>query len=144
MKNIYYIYWVDSIIRSKKNNPNDNHWIRSLLILNSAIFAFNLSIILLWLKYFNVDGIYSFIHIDVFPGSFLNGCLSYFIQYIAPFYLLNYYLIFYRNRYKRLLEKYNAPKYNYAGIYSLVVLALLLISVIFYGLLNIDKIYFKL
>ena len=104
MKNLFYLYWVDAIIGSKKNNPNNTNWKYTLFIITTTCNAMNLWVILLWLKYFNIFSFEIKFGINIFPGTILNSATESIIRFALPFIILNYFLVFYKDRYKKLNE----------------------------------------
>jgi len=131
MKNIYYVIWVDSILRFKKNNPKDKDWKFKILLMNSLLNAFTFWMITIWLKFFKIYNI-PLINFTLFPGNLLNNFCSFLIEFALPFGLLNYFLIFNNDRYKKILEKYAVPKGKYALIHSYIVLLSSFISAVIY------------
>jgi hypothetical protein len=133
MKNIYYIIWVDSILRFKKSLPKDKDWKVKIFLINTWVNALNFWIIIIWLKFFRVYDI-PLISLSIFPGTLLNDFFSFAIEFALPFGVLNYFLIFYRDRYKKILEKYSAPKRKYAYIYSVSIALFALFSAFIYSI----------
>ena len=134
MKNYYYLYWVDAIVGIKTNNPKRKDWKFSLFTYTTICNALNLWVILLWLKYFNV---LSFeIQINLLPGTILNSAGGFIVYFATPFILLNYFLIFYRDRYKKLIEKYPSRNGKFAIRYVFVSVLLGFVSMILYGVLR--------
>lgn len=127
--------WIDSILSFKRHHPAKSNWKFTLFFYNTWINALNLWIILLWLKYFKILVLPSF-NINIFPGELLNNFIAFTIQFAAPFAILNYFLIFHKERYKSLVEKYKNYNGKYALIYSIVIALLAFISAILYGLLK--------
>jgi hypothetical protein len=64
----------------------------------------------------------------------LDGFLSFAIRFALPFVVLNYVLVFNKNRYEKILTKYPQTKYRYFLIYSITVLVVNLASVFWIGL----------
>ncbi len=58
------------------------------------------------------------------------------IEFALPFGLLNYFLIFYNNRYEKITRKYKNVKTRYAPIYSFTVAILAFVTAILYGILT--------
>lgn len=133
MKNIYYIIWVDSILRFKKSKPKDKDWKVKIFLINTWVNALSFWIVTIWLKFFRVYDI-PLIHLNVFPGTLLNDFFSFAIEFALPFGVLNYLLFFYRDRYKIILEKYPAPKRKYAYVYSLSIILFALFSAFIYSI----------
>ncbi|MFC0878905.1 hypothetical protein ACE01N_20090 [Saccharicrinis sp. FJH2] len=135
MRNFYYIYWADAIQRIRKHHPKKKDWKISLYVFNSWIHALNLFIIFLWLKYFHVLNI-ALPDINIFPGDMIDGFLSFAIVFATPFFIINYFLIFYKDRYKKIVDKYHIKKGNYAMPYSMVIALGAFISAITYSILT--------
>lgn len=134
MRNIYYLFWVDSIVSFRKFNPN-KRWKLPVFILNTWLNALNFWILILWLDFFDLFKVPDF-NIDLFPGHILNSFLEFAILFASPFVILNYFLIFYNRRYEMLIEKYNTMKTRYALTYGMVITFLALFSAFFYDWLN--------
>ena len=134
MKNIYYLYWVDAIVGYRKNNPNSFDWKFSIFTISTVCNALNLFVVLLWLKFFNI---FSFkFEINIFPGTMLNSATKFIIQFALPFIILNYFLVFYKDRYKKLIEKYPNRNGKFAMMYIIYSALIGFISVILYGILS--------
>lgn len=135
LRNIYYIFWVDIILRYLKRNPERTDLKSRVLLVYSTIQAINLITILWWLKYFNVIKL-TMLELYIFPIESLNNATSFFIQFVFPFFVLNYFLIFHNNRYKVLIEKYPVYRKKYVIIYSVSVLWISFSSAIIIGILK--------
>ena len=133
MKNIYYMIWADAILSFKKHHPN-KEWKFKLFIQVTWIHALNFWVIFIWLKFFNILHI-PLISIDVFPGELLNDFFAFTIEFALPFGILNYFLIFYNNRYEKIIQKCKDVKFKYALIYSFTIVILAFVSAILYGTL---------
>lgn len=135
MKNPYYVWWIDSIVRFRKHNPKRQDWKSHLFIFNTWANAMNLMIIFLWLKYFNILNIPQ-ITLNILPGTIIDKALSVIVEYATPFALLNYFLIFHKNRYEKFIEKHKDTKHNYAVIYGITITILFFITLCLYGYLT--------
>lgn len=135
MKNIYYLVWADSILSFKKYHPEKTNWKIAIFVLNTWINALNLWIIFIWMKFFNILN-FSLFSVDLFPGAMLNKFVAFSVIFALPLGILNYFLIFYKDRYRRLIEKYSAPPRKCAFIYSTIVTLAAFITAILYGALN--------
>ena len=135
MNNIYYMIWSDAILSFKKYHPDRKDWKFTLFLFITWIHALNWWIVLLWLKFLKIFNI-PLISIDVFPGELLNDFFAFTIEFALPFGILNYYLIFYNNRYEKITQKYRDIKTRYAPIYSFTILILAFISAVLYSALN--------
>lgn len=135
MNNFYYMVWSDAILSFRKHNPKRRDWKSTLFIFITWMHALNFWIILLWMKYFNILSI-PLIKIDVFPGKLLDEFFAFTIEFALPFGILNYFLIFYNNRYEKITQKYKDIKFRYAPIYSFTIAILAFASAILYGALS--------
>jgi len=133
MRNWYYIIWSDAIRSIRKNHPKDKNWKANIFIYITFIHSANFWFVLVWLQHFNVITIPK-ISIDFFGIHFLDGFLSFAIRFALPFVVLNYVLVFNKNRYEKILTKYPQTKYRYFLIYSITVLVVNLASVFWIGL----------
>jgi hypothetical protein len=134
MKNLYYSFWVNVIVDGRKNQPERTDWKISLFMLITAANSFNLYVIMLWLKYFNIFS-YS-VHLDFMPNTMINGALEYIVEYASPFILLNYFLIFHKDRYKKLIEKYPPNGSKFPLVYFLSSVFSMFFSVIIYVMIS--------
>ncbi len=135
MKNYYYLIWADAILSFKKFNPKRKDWISTLLFFNSFIQSINLWIILIWLKYFNIFEI-TLIDFHVSPISVFNDSFTYFVIFVFPILTINYFLIFFNSRYKKITEKYNQNKIRYALYYSMSILAIAIVTIFLLPILS--------
>ncbi len=135
MKNPYYLIWSNTILNFKKYNPKSKNWKIVTISYITWMQALNLWVITLWLKYFDVFTL-PFIDIDIFPGDDLDGFLSFAATFALPFIPINYLLIFFRDRYKKFVEKYDQLQPNYAVIYMSASVLLALFTAFVYGALT--------
>ena len=134
MRNPYYLIWVDFITSAKKYHSQRTDWKFHIFVLLTTCNALNLFTIYTWLKYFKV--VTYLVSVEIFPGNILNSSSSFIVQFASPFILLNYFLIFYKKRYKQLINKYQGIKGKPGLIYSLGSVIVGFISTILYGLLS--------
>lgn len=125
---IYYSIWVDAIQSFKKNNPTLD-WKFRLFFVITFVNSLNLASVAFLLKFFNVD-ILKPLEIDFLQGTKTNDFIEYCIQFCTPFAIINYFLIFYNQRYNSLIQRYPQKKNNIALKYLLGSLAVFLIFVI--------------
>lgn len=131
MRNIYYSIWVDAIVNIEKNPKHKKDWKFFSMVYMTLLNALNLGVILMLLAYiFNLKVIW--VRFTILPGSMLNSFASFVIQFALPFVLLNYVLIFYKNRYKELIQKYSDKKGKLFAAYLLSSIGLFIASVITY------------
>lgn len=103
---LYYKIWVDAIVKLRSRPQNAGIWKYFAMAFMSMAMAINFIFIMAILQrnVFNAD-FYS-LDVNIFPGTILNSFTSFFILFLLPMLLLNYFLIFYKNRYEQLIEKY--------------------------------------
>jgi hypothetical protein len=133
MKNWYYFIWADAIRSVRKHHPRDKDWKGKIFILITFIHSANFWFILVWLQYFHLISIPE-LTIDFFGNNYLDGFFSFAVTFASPFVVLNYVLVFNKNRYESILQKYPETKYRWSAIYSFTVLAINLATVFFIGL----------
>lgn len=135
MKNIYYLIWADAILSYNKLHPNDHVWKLKLWFFISWINAINFWTLLIWLKYTEILILPKF-RIDLFPGDLLDNFLVFTLEFALPFFILNYFFIFHKNRYEKIILKYKYIKGKYILIYSTLIPLLAFLSAIIYGILT--------
>jgi hypothetical protein len=110
MLKIYYKIWVDLIYKVRTNPEQESMWKFYTIIFMSIAMAMNIFILRILVE--QIVGIKLFdITITIFHYDKINLFFNFFILYLLLPLLLNYFLIFYRNRYKTLIDMYN----NYNG-----------------------------
>ena len=135
MNNYYYMIWADAILQFRKHNPTQVNWQLMLFTFITWIQGLNAWIIFLWLKYFDILAI-PLIDINIFPGTILDDFFTYSLEFALPFGVLNYFLIFYKEKHIKITEKYSNLKYRYALNYSFIVISGAFISAILYSVLT--------
>lgn len=116
---LYYIIWVDTIVKFKSIPINKDDWKYKSLMLVSVAMGMQFFLILMLFEIFVVRIDFYNLNLDIFPGDRLDGMLNGTILFFIPFFILNYFLIFWRNRYKKLIEKYEYKNGKYSMIYLL-------------------------
>ncbi|MXV37286.1 hypothetical protein GO491_01150 [Flavobacteriaceae bacterium Ap0902] len=106
MMKFYYKVWVDMIITLKNNPKNDGFW---------KLPSFAMMYIAMWLDYMVLKFIlenyilgvkfYDF-QINYFSIEYLNKLVNLIFTFDFLLIILNYYLIFYKKRYLKLIDKY--------------------------------------
>lgn len=107
----YYLLWSDAIERIQRFNPNMKGWKWSVFVTMTMIHSLVIWNIVIWLKYFGyVSPIFD--GIDFFPGRILNGFLSYVLEFMSIIGIINYFLVFYKDKYKKIVNSYNPKDSN--------------------------------
>lgn len=129
MKNLYYQLWVDAIKNSKGFKNKEPNWKSNVFFLLTVASALNFFVVLLWLEYFNVDTHKYFLTFK--SNNILSSAIGGFLNFGLPFAIINYYAIFYQNRYLKLIEKYpSSYKGKIALAYGLGSIFLVVITVL--------------
>ena len=119
MRNIYYLIWVDAILSFKKHNPKNRNWKWTVFFINTWMNALNFWVVFIIIKYCTAFSLPLFAF-NLFPGNLLDDFFNFTMTFAFPFVVLNYFLIFYNDRYEKLVEKYGKQNNKYALIYSMV------------------------
>ena len=104
--NFYFIIWVDAITRLRSLPKNFGMWKFYSMAFMSMAMALNLVLILFIISTLGITEKIFIIPIDIFPGTKIDAFVSFFLSYLLPFLLINYYFIFYKEKYKSMLKKY--------------------------------------
>ncbi|WP_143470875.1 hypothetical protein [Labilibaculum manganireducens] len=131
MKNIYYLIWVDGIVNSKDYKKKDPTWKFTLFLILTICNAINMYTIYLWIKF---TGMFSYlISVAFFSNPIVNSVTGFVLQFASPFVVLNYFLIFHKERYKSLIEKYQHRNGKLAMIYLVISVLIWFGSIITYS-----------
>ena len=126
MINIYYKLWVDAIVNDKEYKNNENGWKSSVFWLISTANVLNVIFVYMWLNYFQILNLQSIFNASTNLVSI--SLVEIFIIYYLPIVVINYFLIFRKERYKKLIIKYSHYNGKLALYYGLASLALIVIS----------------
>jgi hypothetical protein len=123
--------WADALHQTKAKNPNINNdsLIWDNLLFLSGVTLFNLLTIVIWVNNY-LGSSYKFELGWVMPGSLIDRIISYGLQLYLPSIIINYLVIFFRNKYLRIMEKYPPKDGKYALAYVFISIGLLIISAI--------------
>lgn len=134
MKNIYYLIWVDSIVGFRKHNPTRDDWKFTVFVTNTMCNALNVFTIDVLLNLCGVK--ISPVKIDIIPIPMLNSFLGFVINYAWIFIILNYFLIFRKDRYEELIKKYPNKNWKLGMKYVICSALVGYIFMILYGILG--------
>lgn len=104
---MYYQMWSDGIYslqKKKEKNPTMLPWQVGSLTAVSFSQCLNVITLFFWLTSAGLK-MSIFIYVNVSSIGFINKFLSFLIL-LLPFYIINYFMIFHKNKYKRIIEKY--------------------------------------
>ncbi|WP_345165804.1 hypothetical protein [Nibribacter koreensis] len=123
MRNFYYQIWIDGIVKMRSRPQNAGVWKYYMMAFTGMAMALNLLVFVSILRDQLQTDFYDLsIHTPL--GEKVNGFLEFFIPYLLPCILLNYGLIFYKDRYKRLLGNYKTYDGKLWAIYFIASLSL--------------------
>jgi hypothetical protein len=116
---LFYLIWVDAILRAKSQPANKNDWQVMTFIYMSVIMAVDLLFIVTILEQFVLG--YSFYELKI-PGIHpeIGDPFSFAILFAGPPSVLNYVLIFRNRRYEKLIKKYEYHNGKLAVTYMLI------------------------
>src|SRR4051812_21502277 len=101
--NLYYMIWVDCILKAQSIPSNQNNWKQYTMIFVSMAMALNIGMVLSILQLHIIGYVFYDIKFHIFPLEKLNNALSFFVLYLMIPILLNYFFIFKNNKYEKLL-----------------------------------------
>jgi hypothetical protein len=124
---LYYMIWVDFILRAKSQPSNKNNWqimtMMFMSIIMAADFLFLMTILEAYILHYQF---YKF-QIPILPQN-ISEPLTFAILYGGPPLLVNYLLIFRKHRYEKLIKKYEYHDGKLAVTYMLLGLFIPLIT----------------
>lgn len=118
----------------KKNPEHKNDWRYYSMFLMTTLISLNLLTLVMLLGIFKVKVF--FFATEVLPGTILDSFVSGLIQFVLPSFILNYILVFHREKYKKVLVKYNDRKGRIFLPYLFISVGAFIILVLFYWLLH--------
>lgn len=130
MKGLYFKIWADLIIGIQKNPERKNDWRYFSMFLMTTLISLNLFTLVMLLSIFKVKVF--FITIEVLPGTILDSFFSGLIQFVLPSFILNYFLVFYREKFKKFVFKYKDRQGKIFLPYLFISVGAFIIPVLFY------------
>jgi hypothetical protein len=128
MINIYCKLWVDAIVNSKGYKDNEDGWKSNLFWLITTANVLNVMFVYMWLNFFQIFKLKYLFNSSTNLVS--SSLVEIFIMYYLPIVVINYFLIFRKDRYKKLIIKYSHYNGKLALYYGLGSLAIIVISVV--------------
>ncbi|MGV9002959.1 MAG: hypothetical protein ACOH1G_02820 [Flavobacterium sp.] len=128
MREVYYLIWSDAILTAQHKNKFSEQW--KILIYMFAVFqGLNFASIIILIKYlFNIQSKINFT-LNILPGTILDNTIPGLITFIVPFVLINYFLIVYKDRYKKIIPNYKSHKGKFAISYIIISTAIFFIPI---------------
>lgn len=107
MHKFYYMLWSDIILTAKKNGNFTDKW-KDFNYILPVFQGMNVATLFILFKLlFGVTLPLNF-KIDIFSGTRLDSALVGVTVYILPFFLMNYFLIIYKDKYKKIIVHYKS------------------------------------
>jgi hypothetical protein len=127
----YYILIADTIYKMKSDSwKKDSFLFYTILFISFAI-GFNFFMLSFILHDFNILKIESIqVSLNTTGFYFIDSFLSYAVVYLFPFLILNYFLIFHKDKYKEIIIKYkhyNGKLFSWYFVISLMAFPLFFI-----------------
>lgn len=130
MLSLYYRIWVDLIKRAKIQPGNREKWPIGAMIFMSIAMTSNFTLIMTILQKQLLGFYFYYLELTFLP-NYAATLISFIILFFLPWVLINYFLIFYRQKYKSLLKKYPSKEgrlfltYFLISMFSPIVLIIL-------------------
>lgn len=102
---LYYKIWADGIIKLRSRPQNAGLWKFFAMTFMAMAMAINLMVIMAILQRNILHRTFYELSFDIFKGTILDALVSFFLLFLLPPLLINYLLIFRRNRYERIIKK---------------------------------------
>lgn len=125
MLSIYYKIWVDAITQERAKKGTDGNWKAFTIIPISLIQGVNLLTFLFILRFFTDIPI--LFTIDLTRDKAINAFIAGLFVFFIPFVILNYLLIFYNDRYNKLMNLYPSRGSKIYRNYVLISLGIIVI-----------------
>lgn len=123
---LYYLIWVDLILKAKSQPANKNNWQFMTLIFMTVPMAVDFLLLMTILENYILGYNFYELQIPVIPRE-IGDPISFAILYVGPPFAINYMLIFRNRRYEKLIIKYEYHDGKLAVTY--IVLALFIPAV---------------
>ena len=127
MLSAYYKLWVDAIVSEKNKKGRGTTWKAFTIIPISILMGINLLTLLYWTSKLTNYQLPVILVVGLFKERILNIYISAILMFFIPFFLLNYLVIFYGDRYNELIKQYQDNKGKWYRNYALISLGLLII-----------------
>jgi hypothetical protein len=127
MKKLYYTMWVDAILKAQSVPENKGFmWKFYTLTGITVAMSFNLMLIGLILHTLGIDmPTFKTTYFEGALGAKMNSFIGYIISFFGLPFLINYFLIFFKKRYKKLIKQYPYKNGRWFTIYFVSSLAAL-------------------
>lgn len=132
MKKLYYSLCVDVLVQYRSNPKNKGMWKFYSMLYLSLCMGMNWGFIYAFLgSWFNFS-FHDKLEINLFPGNRIDYMLSFFVIFMFPPWIINYFLIFYKDRYIELEKKYKYQNGKFFFTYLILSMFIPLFYVLFF------------
>jgi hypothetical protein len=105
MRNFYYSIVSSSLVGAKSSDPNSFRITAYIII--SVISCLNLFTVNMWLNALGICDMMNLVEVDIISKkSLLSGQIRGLLNYGVLSLIINYFIVYYKNNYKLILEKY--------------------------------------
>lgn len=108
---LFYTLWSQAINREEKIRGKENGRIYAFLFITFCQ-GLNFMTVLLTFKTIYLVDFNVFLNIDIFPNNIMGGMISGFLTMLAPFMVINYFVIFKGKRYLKIKDNYQTGGSN--------------------------------
>jgi len=129
MQNWYYKIWTDAIVSQRNKRAEHTSWKLYTIVPMSVLQGINLFTFFYWMRVIFSKNLLLMMPVGIFHAHPLNGFISVVLTFVIPFLLLNYLLIFYGERYEKLIARYGSNGGRLYRKYTLYSLGLAIIPV---------------
>lgn len=136
IKDFYYTLWVDIILKIRSISKNKGDWPLSLIFVSISM-GFNISTILLILNTLGLRKSGIILNINLFSKQNINTLFGIIVFHILMPMFVNYYLIFYKRKFKKIIKKYQYHNGKYALIYVMTSIWINVLILLLLGLINV-------
>ena len=102
---LYYLIWVDFLLRAKSQPANQHNWKGMSLFIMTVIMSFDFVFAMAILQKYVLGFFFYELQIPGIPQD-IGDPLGFAVLHVGPPLLLNYILIFRNRRYEKLIKKY--------------------------------------
>jgi hypothetical protein len=103
--NWYYEIWVDAIKKAETSKSYMTHKDKMFVLLSIFSFAQGFNLQTFFIAISPLWKINSLIWLDIFPGNVIDKIIAGLITFYLPFFIINYFLIFYKGKYKSFIVR---------------------------------------
>lgn len=136
MIKVYYKMMVSSVYTSRKSAVLNDIWKFTCIFYPSIAMASNVILVLLIINNNFDDSILKKLNVEYISKPEFNFFINLFLHLVLPLVITNYYLVLYKNKYKKLIESY-PNSFNKKAITIYLILSILSLLVYLFSLVEI-------